>query len=281
MARRLICVEQRGNPRPPAPLPAGPRPPEPPQRAALSGFACFTRGQAFVLRRPRLWPLGLLPALVTFAVLCALVVLLAVFVGDFVAWSTPFADRWSPGVRDVSRTVVSLMLVGLAMWLSVLVFVSLTLLFGQPFYERLSRLAEQELGDAPVEADEAWHRGLGRAVRETLAMLVRTLPAGLLVFLAGLIPVVGQVAGWILGALVGGRFLALELMAPAMERRGRYLPDRLALARRNRGQVFAFGVPTFVLFLVPLLAVVLMPGAVVGATLLVRELADRQAAPQG
>lgn len=257
-----------------------PRPPVLPQRTALSGFACFTRGQAFVFARPRLWPLGLLPALVTFAVLCTLVVLLAVFVGDFVAWATPFADDWSPGVRDVSRTVVSLMLVGLAMWLSVLAFVSLTLLFGQPFYEKLSRLVDEELGNAPAEPDEAWHRGVRRAVGETFAMVARTAPLALLVFLVGLVPVVGQVAAFVLGALVGGRFLALELIGPAMERRGKYLSDRLALARAHRGHCLSFGVPVYLLFLVPVLSVLLMPGAVAGATLLARELVDGPAPGQ-
>src|SRR5690606_30317210 len=134
---------------------------------------------------------------------------------DLVAWATPFAERWAPRVRDVGRLVAALALVVLTGWLAVLLFVSLTLLFGQPFYEKLSRIVDEELGDAPPEPDETWHRGLRRAVGETVAMLVRTAPLALVVFLVGLIPVVGQVASFVLGALVGGRFLTLELLAPA------------------------------------------------------------------
>lgn len=238
----------------------------------VDGFACLFRGIGFVARRPRLWGLGLLPALVTFLVLAGLVVVLGIFAGDLVSWATPFADGWSAEVRDAVRVLVAIALVLLAIWVAVLLFVSLTLVIGQPFYERLSRLVDDELGGAPAEQDEAWHRGVRRAGRENLATLVRTLPAGLLVFLVGLIPVVGQVATAVLGALVGGRFLALELMAPATERRGAYLRERLTLARRHRPAVYGFGVPVFVLFLVPFLAVLLMPGAVAGATLLVREL---------
>lgn len=240
----------------------------------LSGAQCLFRGIGFVARRPRLWPLGLLPAVVTFAVLVTGVVLLAVNIADLVAWATPFADGWSERVRDIGRLVVAIALVVLAAWVSVLAFVSLTLLFGQPFYEKLSRLVDEDLGNAPAEPDEAWHRGVRRAVGETFAMVARTAPLALLVFLVGLVPVVGQVAAFVLGALVGGRFLALELIGPAMERRGKYLSDRLALARAHRGHCLSFGVPVYLLFLVPLLSVLLMPGAVAGATLLARELVD-------
>lgn len=238
------------------------------------GFLCLCRGQLFVLRRPRLWPLGLLPAFVTFAVLGTVIVLLAVGAFDLVAWATPFADGWSARVRDVVRALVAVALVVLAGWVSVLAFVSLTLLVGQPFYERLSKLLDEELGNAPAEPDEPWHEGLRRSAGETVTMLLRTVAAGALVFLVGLLPVAGQVAAPVLGALVGGRLLALELLAPAMERRGRRLGDRVTLARRHRGAVHGFGVPAFLLFLVPLLNVLLMPGAVAGATLLVRDLVD-------
>lgn len=238
----------------------------------LRGTACLVRGVGFVARRPRLWALGLLPAVVTFVVLSALVGVLVNFADELATWATPFADGWAKGVVDAVRILVAVALVLLSLWAAVLLFVSITLVIGQPFYERLSRLVDEELGRAPAGPDEPWHRALRRALRESLTMLARTAPLGLLVFAVSLIPVVGQVASAILGALVGGRLLALELMAPATELRGAYLRERLALARRHRLDAYGFGVPVFVLFLVPFLSVVLMPGAVAGATLLVREL---------
>lgn len=245
-------------------------------RARTGGYVFLFRGIGFVARRPRLWPLGLLPAVVTFVLLLTAVVVLAIFVGDLVAWVTPFADDWSQRVRQIFRIAIAVAVVALGVWVAVLTFVALTLLLGQPFYEKLSKSVDEELGDAPQEPDEAWHRGLRRSLGETLATIVRTLPAALCVFLVGLIPVVGQVVAFLLGALVGGRFLALELLAPAMERRGRYLRDRLALVKANRAHCYEFGVPAYLLFLVPVLNVLLMPGAVVGATLLVRELVDER-----
>lgn len=243
----------------------------------VTGLRLLARGIGFIARRPRLWLLGLLPALVTFVVLVGLLVLLGVFVSDIAAWATPFADGWSEAARAALRVVLAVAVMVGAAFVGMLLFVSLTLLGGQPFYERISRQVDAELGGAPMEPEEPWHAAVRRAVVETLATLARTLPAAALVFAVGLIPAVGQVAGPVLGALIGGRFLTLELLAPSMERRGRYLADRRAFARRHRGEVYGFGVPAFVAFLVPFLAVVLMPGVVAGATMLVREMGDTRA----
>lgn len=50
------------------------------------------------------------------------------------------------------------------------------------------------------------------------------------------------------------------------------LKDRLVLLRGRRLLILGFGVPLGLAFLVPFVAVFLMPGAVAGATLLAREL---------
>lgn len=50
------------------------------------------------------------------------------------------------------------------------------------------------------------------------------------------------------------------------------LRDRLALLRGRRLLTLGFGVPLGLAFLIPFVAVFLMPGAVAGATLLARDL---------
>jgi CysZ protein len=64
-----------------------------------------------------------------------------------------------------------------------------------------------------------------------------------------------------------------------MQRRDVELRERLRLMRGRPLLVLGFGVPLVLSFLVPFAAVVLMPGAVAGATLLTRELLP--AAPPG
>ena len=96
-------------------------------------------------------------------------------------------------------------------------------------------------------------------------------------FVLGLFPVFGQTVVPVLQALVAGFFLAVELLAIPLERRGLHLAGRLRFVWRHRAQTLGFGITAFLLFLVPLMAVLAMPGAVVGGTLLVRRLSGDQA----
>ncbi|MET0480604.1 MAG: EI24 domain-containing protein, partial [Mycetocola sp.] len=61
-----------------------------------------------------------------------------------------------------------------------------------------------------------------------------------------------------------------ELSTVTFERRGLRLDDRRRLLKSQRSTTLGFGVAVFLLFLVPLGALVTMPAAVAGATLLAR-----------
>jgi CysZ protein len=73
----------------------------------------------------------------------------------------------------------------------------------------------------------------------------------------------------------------VELLAIPLERRGLHLAGRLRFVWRHRGQTIGFGITAFLLFLVPLMNILAMPGAVVGATLLVRRLRGEPAVSGG
>jgi CysZ protein len=74
----------------------------------------------------------------------------------------------------------------------------------------------------------------------------------------------------VLGAIVSGFFLTVELTALPLERRGIARKERFALLRGNMTMSLGFGVPFFLVFLVPLAAVIAMPAAVAGAAMIVR-----------
>jgi CysZ protein len=97
-----------------------------------------------------------------------------------------------------------------------------------------------------------------------------------LLFALGFLPFVGQTVVPVIGFFVTGFFLTEELAAVALQRRGVELRARLALLRSRRMLVWGFGTPLGVAFLVPFVAVFLMPGAVAGATLLARDLLDEE-----
>jgi CysZ protein len=100
--------------------------------------------------------------------------------------------------------------------------------------------------------------------------VVLSVAVSVVLFLLGLIPAIGQTVVPIIGWFVGGWLLAVEISGVPFNRRGLRLRDRRRLLRANRGLALGFGVPMFLVFLIPFIAVILMPGAVAGATLMTR-----------
>lgn len=241
-------------------------------RRGIGGLAegigfCF-RGLGWAARHPRWWLFGLIPALIALVLYTVALVWLGTHATDVAAWMTPFADDW--GWRDAFRTLVGVMVFVVGLALSVLTFTAVTLVIGDPFYEKLSERVEEDLGGLPDGGDLPFWRSLLRSVRDSLVTLMYVLMFTIPLFVLGFVPVVGQTVVPVVGALVSGFFLTVELTALAMERRGLRRRDRFALLRSNLSVSLGFGVPLFLAFMLPLVSVVVMPGAVAGAAMLVR-----------
>lgn len=239
-----------------------------------AGFGHLLKGQRWVARHGKSYGFGLVPGLITLVLYAAALVALALWGTDFVAWATPFADDWSSPWLGLFRGFLTAVLFALALLLAVLTFTAVTLLVGQPFYESLSERVDRDVspdGTAP-ESNLPLMRELWISGRDSLRILVRAAVWGVLLFALGFIPVVGQTVVPVIGFFVTGFFLTEELASVALQRRGVELRDRLALLRSRKTLVWGFGTPLGVAFLVPFVAVFLMPGAVAGATLLAREL---------
>jgi CysZ protein len=239
-----------------------------------AGFNYLIQGQRWVARHGKQYGFGLLPGLITLVLYAAALVTLALYGEDFVTWSTPFADDWSSPWLGLFRGFLTAVLFALALLLAVLTFTAVTLLIGQPFYESLSEKVDRDVspdGTAPESGLPLW-RELWISARDSLRVLVRAAVWGVLLFALGFLPFVGQTVVPVIGFFVTGFFLTEELTAVALQRRGVDLRDRLTLLRSRKTLVWGFGTPLGLAFLVPFVAVFLMPGAVAGATLMARDL---------
>ncbi len=231
----------------------------------------LVRGLRLWVTSPRLMLLGALPALVVGLFFAAALVLFAINLESLATWITPFADRWDDPLRAGTRIAAGTALGAVTVLLAMYTFVAVTLTLGNPFYERIWRAVEQRMGDAPVEIDEPFWRSATRDIGSGIRLFALTATVGLSLFIVGFIPVVGQTAVPVLGALLGGWFLTLELTGFAFDARGLRLRERRRMLGARRASTLGFGVLTYVLFLVPLGAVVIMPAAVAGATMLSRD----------
>ena len=236
----------------------------------LSGVGLLLRGLGLYVRSPGLMLLGVLPALISAALFVTAFVLLAYAADDLAALVTPFADDWSTTARSLARVIAGLAFLGLGGLLAVVGFTAVTLVIGDPFYEKISERVEERLGGTPDAVHVAFWPSLRRSAADSLKLVGLAVLVGIPLFVAGFLPVVGQTVVPVIGAAVGGWLLVLELTGAAFSRRGRRLPDRRAVLRADRPTALGFGVAVFVCFLIPLGAVLLMPAAVAGATLLAR-----------
>jgi CysZ protein len=227
-----------------------------------------------VARHGRQYGFGLLPGLITLVLYAAALVSLALWGEDLVGWATPFADDWSSPWLGLFRGFLTAVLFALGLLLSVVTFTAVTLLIGQPFYENLSEKVDRDVspdGHAPESGLPFW-RELWISARDSLRIVLRAALWGVLLFACGFIPVAGQTVVPVIGFFVTGFFLTEELTAVALQRRSVGLRTRLTLLRSRKTLVWGFGTPLAVAFLVPFVAVFLMPGAVAGATLMARDL---------
>ncbi|PFG29850.1 EI24 domain-containing protein [Paramicrobacterium agarici] len=237
-------------------------------RELWSGVTTLGRGFATWRTRPRLMALGLIPAAISFVLLAAALIAFAAFLPTIVTWATPFADSWNDVLRDIVRFLLGLVAFGAASVLAVITFTALTLTIGDPFYERISRGVEADLGGEIPDAEGGFWRG----IVDGLQLVFFGALAAVLMFLIGLIPLVGSVIAAVLGFIITARLLARELSSRTFELHGVPLSARRQLLKRFRWRVLGFGIVTQLCFLVPLGAVVAMPAAVAGATMLARDM---------
>ena len=238
-------------------------------RNFFAGVGYLGKGLRVFGTRPRLMWLGVLPALIVGLIYAAAIVLLAINLDGIVTAVTPFAHDWE--FEPLVRIVAGLAIVGVSVVVLIYTYAAITLAVGDPFYERIWNAVEVGLGDEPMEPKGGIWRAIGRGIGNALRLLLLALLISLLLFVLGLVPVVGQVLSPVLGAFFGGWVLSLELTGFAFDARGLRLRDRRRLLGVRRSRTLGFGVATYLLFLVPFAAIIVMPAAVAGATLLARD----------
>ena len=214
--------------------------------------------------------LGLVPAAIVGALLLSGLIVLGTFLPAISDAVTPFADRW-PGLwATVIRVAVGTAVLGAALVLIAVSFTALTLVVGEPFYDRIWKAVEADAGTGGIDAGYGFWRSVGDAAR----LLARGVGFAVVAGLVALVPVVGGVLSAVSAVVLTGWLLADELTSRALTARGMPPAARRALLRQHRARALGFGVATQLCFLVPLGAVMTMPAAVAGSTILARSMVD-------
>lgn len=247
----------------------------------VNGIGLYWRGVRTWSADPALMAIGLLPGFITMALFVALFVALGCGLAGATSWIADRAVGAESDLHGLVQLVAGMALVGAWILLAVYAFVTVTSVVGQPFFERISHRVDSRLGPVPEAPAWPWWRNAARGVGEGARLLLLTAPLSLGLFLLALIPVVGTAVAWTLGVLFGGWFVALEFTAIPFERRGMILGDRRRILRARRARTLGFGAMAFVMSAVPPLAILAMPSAVAGGTMLARLAIDEAATETG
>ncbi|WP_448712391.1 EI24 domain-containing protein [Microbacterium profundi] len=244
-------------------------------REFFAGIRILGRGFGMWRTHSKLLALGLIPAVIAFVLLAGALIPLALTLGSITDWATPFADRWISPWQELLRFSLGAVILVAALALSGAVFTALTLTIGDPFYQRIWRGIERSLGGPEPTGDT----GLLTTIGEGIRLVALGILVALLTLVIGFVPVVGGVLASVVGVVLSGRLVARELTGRAFDARGLTAYSRSALLRSGRARVIGFGVATQLCFLIPLGAIITMPAAVAGSTILARSLTERAAPP--
>lgn len=254
-------------------------PPAIPRKPAgfLDGAKAPFQGLWFVCTNPDSWPFAMVPIAVALTIFSGLSYVSVRYIPSAVQRALPPGDLW---YTELGIGVLAVLATVAAVVLSFLLGLVLAQPLSGPALERLVRLRERDLGvrERPSTSFlmDAW-RSLRSALLGTLA-----LPLLLVLTMIELLVPGSSVVILPLKILVTGVFIAWDILDYPLSVRGYRLRDRLRFLGAHKAVALGFGVALAVAVLIPCMQLLLLPGAVAGATALLHRIdEDERAAASG
>lgn len=216
--------------------------------AAPEAATAALRAIPFLLTRPKLLGLALLPILINVLVFAIVVAVGWSFAPDLQADETSSA-LWAFIVSFGRYAMMAAVLV-LASLLSVVLVIPLA----APFIDLMSEQIEHELlrNHPELRADSPTIlAGMVHALKEGLRRVAIQLPLALTIFLIGFFPCLGGPTAAVLAFVNAALFLPLDAFSYSMDRRRLTLRQKLAWLRSHQGFWMAFGSGLAILLFIP------------------------------
>ena len=253
---------------------APPLPPDIKPGRFLSGFVAPLRAVRYILSHPSLVPFAALPLIVNMVVLVVLVFVLGRHVSDWVGAVVPAAG-WQYVVFGLPLKILAW---GVAFLIGGLMVNLFGALIASPFNDVLSGRVELLEGRLPQDQIHTWAQALARfglvLIDELKKWTVYLFVMACLLPLL-LVPFAGHLAFTCLGALVTFWFLGFEYLDYCFSRRHLRFAERRQFCWAHKTAIIGLGASITCASMIPLSLFVVMPLAVVGATLLFLDLAPK------
>ena len=224
-----------------------------------------------MLGEPGLRQFVILPLLINTVLFSIAIYLLSQYFSDWMAYWLSFIPSWL-GFLDGLIWLLFALVVLVVVYFS---FSIVAVFIAAPFNGLLAEKVEQRLRGERI-TDEGWKALLAtipRSLAREAAKLAYYLPRLLLLLLALFIPVIGQ----LLWLLFGAWMMAIQYCDYPMDNNQIRFGEMKRLLKAQRLSSLGFGGLISAAMLVPVLNLLIMPAAVIGATLFwVEEYADQQ-----
>jgi len=241
-------------------------------RKLSRGFFAPFRGLVFLKRERTLWKYVVIPLVINVLVFVGLGILFFFLFPELVGLILPEGDAWYWTIVRAVLWVIGSFLVAVLFLVS---FTAVGTAIASPFNEALSEQVERMVGGWKSEDGEGLWGQAKRSARsaiESMKHVAVYLGGSLIIGLTGLIPAAGTLISMVLGTLWTFLFLAMEFGDYYLERHWLAFRTRWRMVLAERWSSLGFGAGCAALFMIPFLNLLLMPGAVVGGTLLWMEL---------
>jgi CysZ protein len=226
------------------------------------GASYLPRG-ARMLGHPKLRPFVLVPLLVNVLIFSSLLWVGFSYISDLMDSMLSNIPGWLDFIRWILWPLIVLT-VGLA---SGYLFTTVALIIASPFNALLSEKAEELITGQPVNSLEGLSAALiaiPKSIVRELAKLLYYIPMALFVLLLSFIPGVGA-AAWL---LLGAWMMSIQFVDYPMDNHQLSFSDVKEAVRRRRLSSMGFGGLVALCASIPIINFIVVPAAVVGATLL-------------
>lgn len=250
-----------------------------PSGSWITGVRDVGRGLDVLRAHRSLWKWLLAPAAATLVLLVALIAGIVRLVDPLVGWLVAHLPSWLAGLAGSLLTLV--IVLGLSLC-ALVVFATVAGIITGPFNELLSERVEAVVTGRPMPPF-SWSELLREAVRGVLHSVRRLLAALVwlvIVFVVGLVPVIGTIAALLIGGWLAARAAAYDSYDAVLARRSMPYRDKLAYLARYRRRVFGLGAAVAGMLLVPGVNLIALGLGAAGATVAVHAIEGTAASRQ-
>ncbi len=238
---------------------------------ALHGAGYVVRG-ASLLAHPRLRPFVLIPLLVNILIFSSLIGWGYAWLSETLEQTLAALPEW---LRFLEWIIWPLVVVATSLITGYL-FTAVALVIASPFNTLLAEKAEELVTGRPVQGLEGLAGaliGVPRGIFREIAKLLYYVPMALFVLLLSIVPAVNAIAPF-LWLLLGAWMMSIQFVDYPMDNHQRSFADVKEAVRSRRLSSMGFGGLVALCTGIPIINFVVVPAAVVGATILwVEELA--------